>query len=284
MIQSSYRHHSGSGSGNGRRKVASLHAQDVKAILSSESKNDRNNQLRGHTRDEKDDINSQQSPDAKPVDYGGKHPYEIMDRRRKRHMKRNQRNMMQTKYESYWYDSSFALDEYVQDYSYPDDDNIFNPYTDAKELYFPKINKKDKFDESELRPIRIRLDADFLLGGEHDNESTQKNEFIIYHVLPPAMQFWTKALKVYPAKRIFMAECKQASSKDRFAGRKETDLLLYLTKNLSCSGTDNNGYDIKAGKLKSLWQYKLHLSYISFHHKITNHKLLPLYFCRSYYL
>ncbi len=158
-------------------------------------------------------IYQRRNQNLKKIDYGERHPYEIMERRRKL--------IEQSHREA----TEFNKDEYLQN--------------DKRKL---------TIDWDEFKPIRIQVDSDYLLGEFKTEEETMKNEFIIYHVLPAAIEFWTKALNVYPAKRLYIEQCSLATSFDKVEGRIDADLVLYVTANRSCSGKDVSGFETKAGK------------------------------------
>jgi len=145
-------------------------------------------------------IYGRRHPDASPIDYGGTHPYEIMDRRRKlATAKRSDDNRRSMLSKPSWYDPAFAVDDYVGKDGY-DTDDTYNPEFDPLP---PDPSKDEKFNWKNFKPIRIRFDPRHL---EEYSLDEAKDEFILYHVLPVAIQFWTKALMVYPTKRLFVDE------------------------------------------------------------------------------
>jgi len=182
---------------------------------------------------------------ATPVDYGGDHPYEIMERERRRLMRvgeQKRRKATAQHYKNYWFESSFSVDDYIQDDWYEKDDD-FDINQHDPETFFEGY-ECNQFNFDKFRPIRIKVDTAFL---DEQRKDSNKNEFIIYHVLPAAIQFWTKALKVFPAKRLFVYEeyCSLASFTDY--GRTDADLVLFLSADMSCSGEDGSGFETIAG-------------------------------------
>jgi hypothetical protein len=256
MIQSSYHRsllvngdHDGIENRNGDAIVPKLTVGATTSTSNGHLNNDGKSHLRGKPK-KKDKIYRRRNLDAKSIDYGGSHPYEIMERRRRLKVEaaQYQRNAMKIEYENFWYESSFSLDEFIENEKYDLDDD-FDTEKDKKDKF--NVEVEEKFDRSEFRPIRIRLDSNHLF--ENFQSETKKNEFIIYHVLPAAIQFWVKALKVYPAKRLFIdnSKCLFASSNDFVQGRNDADLVLYLSANQSCTKKQDSGsFDGKTGELQ----------------------------------
>ena len=137
-------------------------------------------------------TSGRRNPKDPPIDYGGMHPFEIMEKKR-RARKLKGSNM-------YWYDPTFTVDDYIDGYSY-DVDDTYDPEKDPFRETIPKPGTDSKMNWEGFQPIRIRFDATHL---DETNQDSAKNELITYHVLPAAIQFWTRALMVYPAKRIFI--------------------------------------------------------------------------------
>ncbi len=209
------------------------------------------NFLRGRTNEWTKDQNkehllySRRSSDSTPIDYDGKHPYEVMEehRRRRSSTRTRRKTTTSTNYQSYWYNPKFELDEFLQDDWYDLDDD-FDPALGDSPTKFESTEEQN-FDWDLFKPIRIRIDSDFLM--ENFQQDMRKNEFIIYHVLPPAVQFWTKALQVFPAKRLFLQNCQLSSANDGAYGRNDADIVIYLTADMSCTNADEQGQDTKAG-------------------------------------
>ena len=128
--------------------------------------------------------------ESPPIDYGGEHPYERMTNERAK--RRAGRDLLSHGRRS-WYDPSFSVDDYIQDDWYSDDDEF--DYLD-----FINHRENDIFDWKDFRPIRIKVDTRHLI----ESGDEIKNEFVEYTLLPAAIQFWTKALMVYPAKKLFV--------------------------------------------------------------------------------
>jgi len=209
-------------------------------------------------------IYSRRDPNFQPIDYGGKHPFELMEQQRRRKRREEEtsnkhgRNTLTTNYESYWYDPKFSLDEHIKQswYDFDYSDSAFDP-NDLSASSQTEYGSNDNFNWDLYRPIRIRLDttnlydtsAIFRSEGALD---AKKNEFIVYHVLPAAIQFWTKALMVFPAKRLFVMYCDLASTIDSGIGRTDADLILYITANRSCAEV-GSGYESIAGATSCDW-------------------------------
>lgn len=175
-------------------------------------------------------IFGRRNPNIISIDYGNTHPFEVLRRERIRKRRRKlltppsndgnnddgnedeqeeKKQLWYTTNHEFWYDPSFDIDDYIQDDWYETDD-FYDPTT----MYNININDvtvENKFDYYNFRPIRIRFDTRYLYE-EHDDDDLRtssswdvfKNEFIEFHVLPAAIQFWMKALMVYPTKRLFV--------------------------------------------------------------------------------
>ena len=234
------------------RKAASRRLLDASATSSGRPYRRNNRKLRGKLRNgdryQYRNINLK----SKPVDYGGNHPYEVKRRRRRqKESHKYRRQTMETNYKNFWYDPSFNLDEYIQEQDHWDE-------TDSSQAGDAKGAAED--DRGGFKPIRIRLDTDylmynedFLMEGEEVDKIMKKKHFIEYHVLPPAIQFWAKTLSVYPAKKIYINNCGDfASPYYSVHGRDDADLVLFLTANISCSGEEAEGFQTKAGELKEI--------------------------------
>jgi hypothetical protein len=92
-------------------------------------------------------IYQRRNPNDKLIDYGGEHPYELMDQRRKK------RRQLDSSF--HWYDPSFSVDDYIQDEWY-DMDDTYNPEFDAE---FPPIPETEYFNSDKFLPIRIKFDT-----------------------------------------------------------------------------------------------------------------------------
>ena len=166
-------------------------------------------------------IYQRRNPNDKLIDYGGEHPYELMDQRRKK------RRQLDSSF--HWYDPSFSVDDYIQDEWY-DMDDTYNPEFDAE---LPPIPETEYFNSDKYLPIRIKFDT------RHMDEKTgeeDKDEFITYEVMPAAIQFWTKALSVFPAKRLFVSDetCSLGIPEHRLYGFNDADLMLYISADRFC--------------------------------------------------
>ena len=133
-----------------------------------------------------------------PVDYGNFHPYDIMERRRRKR-KHYLRNLYREGEEPAWYDPSFNVDDYIPQSGY-DVDDTFDP-NNSNQKIIPEPTIDEKFSWNGFQPIRIRFDTRYL---DQNSVDAAKDEFIKSHIIPAAIQFWTKALMVYPAKRLFV--------------------------------------------------------------------------------
>ena len=167
-------------------------------------------------------IYQRRNPNDKPIDYGGEHPYELMDQRRKK------KRQLDSSF-FHWYDPSFSVDDYIQDDLY-DTDDTYNPEFDAE---LPPIPETEYFNSDKFLPIRIKFDT------RHMDEKTgeeDKDEFITYEVMPAAIQFWTKALSVFPAKRLFVSDetCSLGIPEHRLYGFNDADLMLYISADRFC--------------------------------------------------
>ena len=174
-------------------------------------------------------IYQRRNPNDKPIDYGGEHPYEIM------HKRRHGKKRRQLDSSFHWYDPSFSVDDYIQDEWY-DMDDTYNPEFDPE---FPPIPETEYFNSEKYLPIRIKFDTRHM--DEDPAVDADKDEFITYEVMPAAIQFWTKALSVFPAKRLFVSDetCSLGIPEHRLYGFNDADLMLYISADRFCqTGTD----------------------------------------------
>ena len=137
-----------------------------------------------------DQIKRRRNLESPPIDYGGEHPYE---KKRNKDARRPAGRDLLSPRKWNWYDPSFSVDDYIQDEWYPDDH-------DFDYLDFINHWQNEVFDWVDFRPIRIEIDTRHLI----ESGDEVKNEFVEYILLPAAIQFWTKALMVYPAKKVFV--------------------------------------------------------------------------------
>ena len=162
---------------------------------------------------DKDGMLRRRDPDAPLIDYGGNHPYERLERQRKRKLK----------YDAFWYEEKFSLNDYL------------------KPEWYEKENKNKKeehhFDWEGFRPIRIHVDTSNF---PQEQKYEAHNEFMMYYVLPAAVQFWTKALMVYPAERLHIqtSHCSYADAADAYYGLENVDLVIYAMAQVYCSDDD----------------------------------------------
>jgi len=221
-------------------------------------------------------VYSRRNPNAPPVDYGIGHPFDKMttvatdknlhhpsskDTKDRNHHKprkggfinnydhNNHRNLV-ANYQSDWYDPHFSPNDYLSMDWYPStDEDTYDPndpMTLPRDELFPLPSKEQRFDWSNYRPIRIR--ADFRRLQFDNQDQARKNEFLEFTVLPVAIQFWTKALMVFPVQRLFVdtAACTSASSADFWYGVTNVDLMLYVDAQDSCS-SESQGFEALAG-------------------------------------
>ncbi len=163
-------------------------------------------------------IYSRRNPDAPNIDYAGSHPYEILERRRRLSLLRkkaqstadstsakNNAKTEQTKWytktHDFWFDPDFILEDFLQDDWYDADDDFDPSIMYDKVDDMNDVSAEDKVNWDNFRPIRIHVDTRFL---DESVTDERKDEFIEYYVLPAAVQFWSKALMVYPVKRLFV--------------------------------------------------------------------------------
>ena len=250
MIASSYKHRIGTRESFHKQELDGVSKHHEQMTMSKVQRNQlnlrgRRNELQQQSKKERE-LYRRRNLSSKPIDYGGEHPYEMMDRKMRSLTTRSgkRRANSKTNYQSYWYDPSFSMDDFLQD-DWHDIDDDYNPELgDLPTQFDPSI--EDKFNWDMFRPLRIRIDSGFLM--ENFQEDMKKNEFIVYHVFPAAVQFWAKALEVFPAKRLFIENCIFAPPEDAVYGRNDADMVIYLTANQSCSGNDSQGHNTKAGE------------------------------------
>jgi hypothetical protein len=175
-----------------------------------------------------------------PIDYGNQHPYELMERHR------------QLSFHDDWYSQFYSIDDYFHDDWYDDDDT----YNDPNNIPLDETPTPPslKFNYDFFRPIRIKLDTRHLPSDDDDLTEFKKREFLEYTVLPIAAQFWTKALMVFPVKRLFVddANCPLAKPSQSIYGVTGADIIVYITKNQSC-GDDPDAVDSIAGSDSCDW-------------------------------
>ncbi len=159
-------------------------------------------------------IYSRRRPDARNIDYAGSHPYEILERRRRSlthkaqstadgtvKNARAEETEWYTKAHDDWFDPDFFVDDFLQDDWYETDDDFDPALMYDKVDEFNDVSAEEKVNWDNFRPIRIHVDTRYL---DESVSDERKDEFIEYYVLPAAVQFWSRALMVYPAKRLFV--------------------------------------------------------------------------------
>jgi len=181
-------------------------------------------------------VYGRRNPNSPSIDYGESHPFEIMERGR--HQRRRHLREWHDGFHDYWYDKSFNVNNFLNK-SWYDADDDYDPTT----MYDIDVNAaeaQDKFDLKHFRPIRIKVDTRFL---DQSSSQEKKDEFFEYHVLPAAVQFWTKALMVYPAKRLFVSDndCGLGNPSHRANGINDADLMLYVSANRYCDSSNTGG-------------------------------------------
>jgi len=176
-----------------------------------------------------DPIYQRRDPNDRPIDYGGNHPYEIMQKKRNLIEKRRQLNST-----FHWYDPTFSVDDYIHDDWY-DTDDTYDPATDPD---FPLVAESEYFSRDKFLPIRIKFDTRYM---DENPVDEAKNEFIIFDILPAAIQFWTKALSVYPVKRLFVSDlsCSLGNPAHRLYGMNDADMILYISADKFCETGTN---------------------------------------------
>lgn len=217
-------------------------------------------------------IYRRRNVNARDIDYGEDHPFDIMRRQRQGNIhpnasssKNNNPTMNKGRRESTYsppmdiytdYNPTFSYDDFLQDEWY-DVDDVYDPYEPGEwqDMHQQAFNKtssiKNIHDWVDFRPIRIKVDCRHLANLEEQDLSmterqdiTKKNEFIQYTVLPAAVQFWTKALMVYPVKRLFIDTqfCQYSSPSHYEFGITGADLMLYVISDPSlCRNTLDDG-------------------------------------------
>jgi len=131
-----------------------------------------------------------------------------------------------------WYDPYFSLDDFLQEDWYETDDT-YNPLYETKEV--PVVPEYVKFNWDNYRPIRIKADVRHLISSTRAH--AEKSEFLEYTVIPAAIQFWTRALMVFPVKRLFVDNqgCELAPYADFWNGITGVDLMIYVEGDDDCS-------------------------------------------------
>ena len=127
------------------------------------------------------------------VDYGGSHPYEIMERRRQL-VEENQ--------------GSIHLDKMVEGRSLQS-----NPWDS----------------NAEYKPIRINVDTNYL--SLLSSTNSQKIQFLKEEIIPEVVNFWTSAIKVFPMNKNLKVDgsfCPFSDQDQVDVGVADTDLLILL--------------------------------------------------------
>jgi len=178
-------------------------------------------QLDLNIRSEGTSAYGRRNPNDPPIDYGGSHPFEVLEEKRRK----LEGSTM------YWYDPKFSVDDYI-DKNWYDMDDTYNPEIDPFRSTLPEIELEEKLNWDKFRPIRIRYDTRYL---DESSPDRVKDELIKYHVLPAAVQFWTKALMVYPVKRLFISgSCSLARASHETYGINNADLMIYISADKYC--------------------------------------------------
>ena len=141
-------------------------------------------------------IYRRRGPNLPHIDYGGSHPFELLEKRR------NLLKDTSYSHNSYWYDPNFSADDYTDNKLMYDIDDNYDPNLDPDRSSIPVPEAQQKTNWENFRSIRIKFDSRYL---DENSQEKEKDALLKYHVLPTAIQFWTKALKVYPAKRLFIS-------------------------------------------------------------------------------